>query len=198
MPSCVGTGASPVAGRLLPAIEFAFDSKVCSFGFSADSFARSVSMNGGFVGTSCCGGAADKSTMVNSLGLSSGGSGGVKTPPKAASEYPIARCRKSEMRIAHPIFLRSFFSSIVRRASGENTTAIENLRPRFHHSLTAKSYRNSCGLTTSCHSERSAAKSRNPVAELQGHITGSLDFARDDRATMLGHASLRARADFRA
>ena len=42
-PSCDGSGRSPVAGRLLAAIEFAFDSKVWSFGFSADSFEGAVS-----------------------------------------------------------------------------------------------------------------------------------------------------------
>ena len=51
-PSCDGSGRSPVAGSLLAAIELAFDSKVCSFGFSADSLEGAVSMNGGFFGTS--------------------------------------------------------------------------------------------------------------------------------------------------
>ena len=43
-PSCEGSGASPVAGSVLAAIEFAFDSNVFSFGGSADSFAGSVSI----------------------------------------------------------------------------------------------------------------------------------------------------------
>ncbi len=48
-PSWLGNGASPVGAFSLAAREFAFDSKVCSFGASAVSFDGSVSMNCGLI-----------------------------------------------------------------------------------------------------------------------------------------------------
>src|ERR1700719_2170288 len=88
-PFWLGNGRSPLGAASLPAREFAFDSKVYSFGFSADSFDLSVSTNCGFFSTG--GRAGDKSMIVNSDGASSGGIAGVETLPKAAREKPTAR-----------------------------------------------------------------------------------------------------------
>src|SRR4029077_13529070 len=49
-----------------------------------------------------------------------------------------------------------------------------------------------------CHSERSAAESKNPVMKHKGNVTGSLDVARDDQCAALMPMTLpeRVRADF--
>ena len=78
-----GIAASPLGGALPAAIEFAFDSNVCSFGFSTDSFDFSVSTNGGFFGTV---GAGARSTIVSSSGFSSSTTGEEARVPKAARE----------------------------------------------------------------------------------------------------------------
>jgi hypothetical protein len=102
---------------VLAASEFAFDSKVCSFGFSTDSLSGAVSMKGGSFGVGG-GGGADRSTMVSSTGLSSSGDAGVKLLPNAASENPTRKCRKSDIKIASATFRLSRFCSIICRWGG--------------------------------------------------------------------------------
>jgi hypothetical protein len=63
-------GAPPSAGNWLEAIEFAFDSKVFSFGCSAVCRFSGVSINAAFLGATGIGVGA-KSTNVNSAGFSS-------------------------------------------------------------------------------------------------------------------------------
>jgi len=75
-PSCVGMGAIPSAGNSLAAIEFAFDSKVFSFGSSFLAVCSTVSIKGVLFGALGGVGFGAISTMVNSTGFSSSGSEG--------------------------------------------------------------------------------------------------------------------------
>src|ERR1700719_2127585 len=71
LPFWLGNGRSPLGAASLAAREFAFDSKVCSFGFCADSFDLAVSTNCGFFSTG--GGGGGQTTIVHFDGGSSRG-----------------------------------------------------------------------------------------------------------------------------
>ena len=87
---------------MLAARELAFDSKVLSFGGSADRFASSVSTKAGFAAAG--GGLAERSTIVSSTGFSSTGVARAKAPPKVARDNATTRWKRSEARIAHRTF----------------------------------------------------------------------------------------------